>query len=104
MSYLCYLCLFSCNGVQRILCCAFPRLVCPMLPISLDCPFWLPLWYSLTFILVGFFSVFVNCVIPYLFLFRFVLFMPLSTIFSFDFGIAPRVWYLCGFLFFSHYY
>jgi len=21
-----------------------------MLPISLDCPFWLPLWYSLTFI------------------------------------------------------
>ena len=26
------------------------RLVNHMLPVSLDCPFWLPLWYSLTFI------------------------------------------------------
>ena len=27
------------SGVQHILCCLFLRLVCPMLPISLDCPF-----------------------------------------------------------------
>ena len=27
------------SGVQHILCCLFLRLVCPMLPTSLDCPF-----------------------------------------------------------------
>ena len=41
MSYLRYLCLFGYNGVQYILCCVFVflRLVYPMLPVSLDCPF-----------------------------------------------------------------
>ena len=43
LRYLRYLCLFAYNGVQRILCCVFCfvclRLVCPMLPVSLDCPF-----------------------------------------------------------------
>ena len=39
MSYLRYLCLFSHSGVQHILCCVFLRLVYPMLPVSLDCPF-----------------------------------------------------------------
>ena len=37
-----YLCLFAYSGVQHILCCSsfdFLRLVYPMLPISLDCPF-----------------------------------------------------------------
>jgi len=39
MSYLRYLCLLVCSGVWRILCCVFLRIVCPMLPVSLDCPF-----------------------------------------------------------------
>ena len=43
MSYLRYLCLFVHSGVQHILCCVFVfyclRLVYPMLPVSLDCPF-----------------------------------------------------------------
>jgi hypothetical protein len=44
MSYLRYLCLFAHSNVQHILCCvficfAFLRLVYPMLPVSLDCPF-----------------------------------------------------------------
>jgi hypothetical protein len=37
-----YLCLLAYSGVQHILCCScfdFLRLVYPMLPISLDCPF-----------------------------------------------------------------
>ena len=34
------LCLFACNGVQHLLRCVFVlHLVCPVLPISLDCPF-----------------------------------------------------------------
>jgi hypothetical protein len=47
MSYLRYLCLFAYSGVQHILCCAFALfvfvlcLVYPMLPVSLDCPFWI---------------------------------------------------------------
>jgi hypothetical protein len=39
MLYLRYLCLFAYNGVQRILCFVFLRLVYPMLPVSLDCQF-----------------------------------------------------------------
>ena len=44
MSYLRYLCVLAYSGVQHILCCVglcfvFLRLVCPILPISLDCPF-----------------------------------------------------------------
>ena len=39
MFYLRYLCLFAYSGVQHILCCVFLRLVCPMLAVSLDCPF-----------------------------------------------------------------
>ena len=34
MSYLRYLCLLAHSGVKHFLC-----LVCPMLPVSLDCPF-----------------------------------------------------------------
>jgi hypothetical protein len=37
MSYLCYLCLLAYSGVQHILFCL--RLVYPLLPVSLDCPF-----------------------------------------------------------------
>ena len=41
--YLRYLCLFTYSGVQRLLCCGFGcvclRLVCPILPVCLDCPF-----------------------------------------------------------------
>jgi hypothetical protein len=37
MSYLRYLCLLTCSGVQHIFCC-LSSLLCPMLPISLDCP------------------------------------------------------------------
>ena len=43
MSYLRYLYLFAYNDVLHILCCVFcfvcHRLVCRMLPVSLDCPF-----------------------------------------------------------------
>jgi hypothetical protein len=36
-----YLCLFAHSDVQHILCCVFVflRLVYPMVPVSLDCPF-----------------------------------------------------------------
>ena len=48
-------CLLVCSGVRFILCYVFfsffLHLVYPMLPCSFsDCPFWLPLRYSLTFI------------------------------------------------------
>ena len=39
LSYLRYLCLFVCDGVQHVLCCVFLHFVFPMLPVSLDCPF-----------------------------------------------------------------
>ena len=42
MSYLCYLCLFAHSGVQHVVLCfcfVFRRIVYPMLPVSLDCPF-----------------------------------------------------------------
>jgi len=39
LSYLCHLCLLTYSGVQHILCFVFLRLVYPMLPVSLDCPF-----------------------------------------------------------------
>ena len=41
MTYLCYLFLYAYSGVQNILCCVFVflRLMYPMLPVSLDCPF-----------------------------------------------------------------
>jgi hypothetical protein len=45
-SYLRCLCLFVHSGVQRTLCCALfvfcLRLVYPVLPVSLDCPFLIP--------------------------------------------------------------
>ena len=51
------LCLFAYSGVQHILCCVFVcfffRFVYPMLPVSLDYTFWLPLRYSLTFIYIN---------------------------------------------------
>jgi len=41
MSDIRYLCLFAHSGVRHVLCCVFGflRLVCPMLPFSLDYPF-----------------------------------------------------------------
>ena len=39
--YLRYLCLFVYNRDQHILCCVFLRLVCPMLSVSLDYPFFI---------------------------------------------------------------
>jgi hypothetical protein len=33
------LCLFACNGVWHVLCVSPLRLVCPILPVSLDCSF-----------------------------------------------------------------
>jgi hypothetical protein len=39
MSYLRYLCLLAHSGVQYILGCVFLRVLYPMLPVSLDCPF-----------------------------------------------------------------
>jgi hypothetical protein len=39
MSYLRYICLFAYSGLQHIVFYVFHRLVYPMLPVSLDCPF-----------------------------------------------------------------
>ena len=52
MSYLRYLCLLAYRGVQHILCCVFVFLpvVCPMLPVSVNCPFLILLQYTLKFI------------------------------------------------------
>ena len=44
--------LFVYSGVPHILCYLFLRLVCPVLPVSLDCPFLIALQYSLTFIFI----------------------------------------------------
>jgi hypothetical protein len=42
MSSLRWLCLFAYSGVNHILhCFVLRRLVCPMLPVSLDCPFFI---------------------------------------------------------------
>jgi hypothetical protein len=55
MSYLRYVCVCVCvhSGVQHTFCCVFAlflfRLVYPKLSVSLDCHFWIALWYSLTF-------------------------------------------------------
>ena len=40
MSYLCYLCLFTYGGIQHILCCVYLFLFV-LLPVSLDCPFFI---------------------------------------------------------------
>jgi hypothetical protein len=53
MSYLRCLCLFVYSGVQHVLCFFlffFLRLVYPMFSVSLVCPFFISLRYSLTFI------------------------------------------------------
>ena len=38
------------SGVGHVLCCVFLRIVFPLLPVSLDCPFFIAVRYSLTFI------------------------------------------------------
>jgi hypothetical protein len=43
------LCIVVSNS-YRVVFCFVVRLVCPVLPVSLYCPFWLPFKYSLTFI------------------------------------------------------
>jgi hypothetical protein len=50
LSYLCFLCLFALVVSNTHFHVFFVCLVYPVLPVSLDCPFWLPLRYSLTFI------------------------------------------------------
>ena len=53
MSYLRYLCLLAHSGVQHILCCVFVLfffVLCTLLPVSVDCPFFIAPSYSLTFI------------------------------------------------------
>ena len=45
-----YIVLSNTYCVVLCFCFVFLRLVYPMLPVSLDCPFFLPLRYSLTFI------------------------------------------------------
>jgi len=54
--------LISYSGIQQILCCVFVlvilRLVHPMLPVSLRCPFLIVIWYSLTFIYIYLFLLF----------------------------------------------
>ena len=46
MSYLRYLCLYVISGVQHILCCIFLRLVYTMLPVSLNCPYFIATFTS----------------------------------------------------------
>ena len=58
MYYLRYVYLFTYCGVQHILCCVCLRLVHPVLPVSLDCPFWIALRYSLTFYLHDMYDLF----------------------------------------------
>jgi hypothetical protein len=54
MSYLRYLCLLAYSDVQHILCCVFLRIVYPMLPVSLDCPFFIaPSVFTRTYIHVA---------------------------------------------------
>jgi hypothetical protein len=57
MSYLHYLCLFAYSGVQHILCLVFfgfLRLVYPMLPVFLDCPFMIaPTVFFNVYLLIG---------------------------------------------------
>ena len=54
MSYLRYLPLLAHSGVQHILCCVFLRLVYPMLPVSLDCPFLIaPSVFSNVYLIIG---------------------------------------------------
>jgi hypothetical protein len=48
--YLCLLAYMCPTHIVFCLCFAFLRLVYPMLPVSLNCPFLFPLRYSLTFI------------------------------------------------------
>jgi hypothetical protein len=46
-----FVCVWWCLAhIILCFCFVYLRLVNHMLPVSLDCPFWLPLWYSLTFI------------------------------------------------------
>ena len=40
LTFLC-VCLYIVDCVQQILCCVLLRLVYPMLPVSLDCPFFI---------------------------------------------------------------
>jgi hypothetical protein len=51
--YINCVCVFVHSGVQHTCCCVFCfflfRLVYPKLSASLDCHFWIALWYSLTF-------------------------------------------------------
>jgi len=72
------------------------------LPISLDCPFLVApsVFSNVCFSCLC--SVVVKCVILYLFLFPFVVFMPLSMMLPFD-SIVPMVWYVV-FLFFHGYW
>ena len=55
MSFLCYLCLFAYNGVKHILCYVYVLFVFVLCTLCYQflwiVPFWLPLRYSLTFIL-----------------------------------------------------
>ena len=59
MSYLCYLCLFAHSGVLHIVCGVFVLfvlvlcLVYPMLPVSLNCLFFIPFRYYLTYCSIG---------------------------------------------------
>ena len=54
MSYLRYVCLFAHCGVQHIFCCGLFDCSSSCVPyVSLDCPFLMPLFSSLTFIYDG---------------------------------------------------
>ena len=43
--------LFVCGGVQHIVCCAFLRLVLPVLAVSMDCPFFISVIFNVYLIM-----------------------------------------------------
>jgi len=55
------MCLFAYNGVQHIFCCVFALFFFVLLPVSLDCPFWIaPSVFSNVYLLY-LFKVFTLC-------------------------------------------
>ena len=81
-SYLRYLCLLEYSVVQNVLCCVLVLLAYYMLPVSLDCPFVLPLRYSLTFIFI---------VLWFCFVCLYLVYPKLPVTLDCPFLISPRV-------------
>ena len=82
MSYLLYVCLFVHSGVKHILCCVFLRLMYPMLPVSLDCPFWIApsVFIPRYLVLIVLLDLWYSVVVFFSFFFRFLLIIVLFVL------------------------